>query len=97
VQSGINAIKSKQYHTAWVTIMQITIDIPDNLSPAIIQQQITEFEAKLKALTPNPKEQKQLAMQQLLKKCASLPTIDPRSADEILGYDANAMGLWGDQ
>ena len=77
--------------------MQITINIPDNLPPAIVQQQISEFEEKLNRLTPNPKEQKQQAMTQLIKKCASLPTLDQRTPDEILGYAENAMGLWGDQ
>ena len=77
--------------------MRITINIPDNLPPAIVQQQISEFEAKLNRLTPNPKEQKQQAIMQLIKKCASLPTLDQRSPDEILGYAENAMGLWGDK
>ena len=77
--------------------MQITINIPDNLPPAVVQQQITEFEEKLNRLVPNAKEQKQQAMMQLIKKCASLPTLDERTSDEILGYAENAMGLWGDQ
>jgi hypothetical protein len=77
--------------------MQIIINIPDNLPPAIVQQQISEFEAKLNRLTPNPKEQKQQAMMRLIKKCASLPTLDERTPDEILGYAENAMGLWGDK
>ena len=70
--------------------MQITINIPDNLPPAIVQQQISEFEEKLNRLTPNPKEQKQQAMMQLIKKCASLPTLDERTPDEILGFAGNA-------
>ena len=77
--------------------MQITINIPDNLPKAVVQQQISEFEEKLKHLTPNPKEQKRQALMQLIKKCASLPTLDERSPDEILGYDDNAIGLWGEQ
>ena len=77
--------------------MQITINIPDNLCPAVVQQQISEFEEKLNRLAPNAKEQKQQAMLQLIKKCASLPTLDERTPDEILGYAENAMGLWGDQ
>jgi hypothetical protein len=36
-------------------------------------------------------------MMQLIKKCASLPTLDERTPDEILGYAENAMGLWGDK
>ena len=77
--------------------MQITINVPDNLPPAVVQQQISEFEEKLNRLAPNAKEQKQQAMMQLIKKCASLPTFDERTPDEILGYADNAMGLWGDQ
>jgi hypothetical protein len=77
--------------------MQITINIPDNLPPAILEQEISEFEAKLKRLTPNNKAKKQRAILQIIKNCASLPTIDPRTPDEILGYDENAMGLWGDK
>ena len=70
--------------------MQITHTSLDNLPPAIVQQQISEFEAKLNRLTPNPKEQKQQAMMQLIKKCASLPTLDERTPDEILGFAGNA-------
>jgi len=77
--------------------MQITINIPDNLPPAIVEQEISEFEAKLKRLMPNNKTKKQRAILQIIKNCASLPTIDPRTPDEILGYDENAMGLWGDK
>lgn len=33
--------------------MQITIDIPDNLSPSIIQKYLAEFQAKLKKLATN--------------------------------------------
>ena len=74
--------------------MQITINIPDNLPGAVVQQYLSEFEQKLIGLASNPKEQKQQAMLQLIKNCANLPTIDPRNPDEILGYDSNAIGLW---
>lgn len=77
--------------------MQITINIPDNLPSAVIQQQISEFEEKLKRLTPNPKEQKQQAIMQIIKNCANLPTIDQQTPDEILGYDKSSMGLWSDE
>jgi hypothetical protein len=76
--------------------MQITINIPDNLPPAIVEQAISEFEAKLKRLTPNNKVKKHQAILQIINNCASLPTIDSRTPDEILGYDENAIGLWGD-
>jgi len=60
---------------------------PDNLSQAIIQQDIAELEDKLK----------QQAIMQIARKCASLPTIDHRTADEILDYEQGVMGLWGDE
>ena len=31
-------------------------------------------------------------LDQLGKECAALPELDPRSADDIIGYDAN--GMW---
>lgn len=77
--------------------MQVTINIPDNLPPAIVQQHISDFEQKLNRLTQDSKEQKRQALMQLIKKCASLPILDPRTPDEILGYDDSAIGLWGDQ
>lgn len=77
--------------------MQITINIPDNLPPAIVKQEVSEFEAKLKRLKPKHKAKSQQAILQIIKTCASLPTLDPRTPDEILGYDEDAMGLWGDK
>lgn len=76
--------------------MQITINIPDNLPSAIVQQELSEFEAKLNRLMQDNKTQKQQAIIQIIKNCASLPMIDHRSADEVLGYTDNDMGLWGD-
>jgi|GEM_PF-4024593 len=40
------------------------------------------------------KTQKKQALMQLIQTCAALPTIDTLSADEILGYAENDMGLW---
>ena len=80
--------------------MQITINVPDNLPQAIVQQQIDEFEEKLNRLTTanvNNKTQMQQAIMQIVKNCAGLPTIDHRAADEILGYEESAIGLWGDE
>jgi len=83
--------------------MQVTINIPENLPEAVIQQQITEFEEKLreqaKQITPiaNNKKQKYQAIMNIAKKCSSLPTLDHRKADEILGYEKSEMGLWGDE
>lgn len=84
--------------------MQVTINIPEILPPAIIKQRIRELEACLQ------QEAKQFASasdQQAPKKpakflklmaisgdCAQLPTIDPRSADEILGYQQSPIGLF---
>jgi hypothetical protein len=79
--------------------MQITINIPDNLPPAIVQQQISEFKEKLSRLmsTAGNKAKNQQAILDIMRQCASLPTLDPRTADEILGYQDSAMGLWGDE
>jgi hypothetical protein len=76
--------------------MQITINIPDSLPPAIVKQEVNEFEAKLKRLIPRHLKKNQQALLQLIKTCASLPTLDPRSPDEILGHDEDPSGLWGD-
>jgi len=80
--------------------MQITINIPDNLPQAIVEQQINEFEEKLIRLTTttavNNKSKKLQAIQQIIKRCESLPVIDERTSDEILGYEQSPNGLWGD-
>ena len=77
--------------------MQVTLNVPDNLPQAIIQQRIAEFEETLNSLAPNSKEQKKQAMMQLIKKCAALPTLDDRSPEEILGYQQNNIGIWDEQ
>jgi hypothetical protein len=77
--------------------MQVTLNVPDNLPQAIIQQRIAEFEETLNTLAPNSKEQKKQAMMQLIKKCAALPTLDDRSPEEILGYQQNNIGIWDEQ
>ena len=77
--------------------MTFTFEIPDNCSPALVQQYANEFEQKINVLTSNPKEQKRQAIMQLIQKCAKLPTLDPRTPDEILGYTQSEMGLWGDE
>lgn len=40
------------------------------------------------------KTEKKQALMQLIQTCATLPTIDSQSADEILGYAESDMGLW---
>jgi len=84
--------------------MQVTINIPDNLPQAAIQQQVHEFEEKLKQqakriapLENKTKEQKYQAIMKIAKKCSSLPTLDHRSAEGILGYEQSEIGLWGDE
>ncbi len=83
--------------------MQVTINAPDNLPQAFIQQQIKELEDRLiqqaNRLTSrsHDKAQKYQAIMQIAERCASLPELDSRSADEILGYDNSPMGLWGDE
>jgi hypothetical protein len=80
--------------------MQIKINIPDNLPQAIVEQQINEFEEKLIRLTAttavNIKSEKLQAIQQIIKRCESLPVIDERTPDEILGYEQSPNGLWSD-
>lgn len=68
--------------------MQIVINAPDNLPQAIIQQHIAELEDKLKqqanSLNHNANNKIKIqAIMKIAKKCASLPTIDHRTADEI--------------
>jgi hypothetical protein len=40
---------------------------------------------------------KEQAIMQISKRCASLPELDHRSSDEILGYADSGIGLWGDE
>ena len=82
--------------------MQITINTPDNLPQAFIQQQIKELEEKLKQqanrlMTSTNNIAKEQASMQISKRCAGLPELDHRSSDEILGYEDSPMGLWGDE
>ena len=42
-------------------------------------------------------EEKYQAMLKIAERCANLPELDNRSADEILGYDKSPIGLWGDE
>ena len=74
--------------------MQITINTPDNLPQAFIQQQIKELEEKLKQqanrlMTSTNNHAKEQAIMQISNRCAGLPEIDHRSSDEILGYDGS--------
>ncbi len=83
--------------------MQVTINIPENLPQTVIQQQIIEFEEKLKeqakqaTSTTKNKKQKYLAIMSIARKCSSLPTLDHRTTNEILGYEQSEIGLWGDE
>lgn len=74
----------------------MTINIPDDLPTAIVQQKVTEFEAKLNRLTQDHKAQKRQALRQIAQKCVALPTLDQRPPDEILGYDGNAAWVVGE-
>lgn len=82
--------------------MQITINAPDNLPQAFIQQQIKELEDRLKQqanrlMSGSNNNAKEQAIMQISKRCANLPELDHRCSDEILGYDHSPMGLWGDE
>lgn len=84
--------------------MQVTINIPETLPPAIIKQRIRELEENLQqeakqfAAISNKKQPEKsakfLKLMSIANDCAQLPTIDPRSTDEILGYQQSEMGLW---
>jgi cytochrome c553 len=78
------------------------INTPDNLPQAFIQQQIKELEEKLRLqanrlMTSTNNDATEQAIMQISKRCASLPELDYRSPDEILGYEDSAMGLWDDE
>lgn len=83
--------------------MQVTINIPDNLPPAIAQQQVKELEERLQQQAKNlavrilDKTQRYQALKKISQDYARLPVLDPRSADEILGYDKSPIGLWEDE
>jgi hypothetical protein len=83
--------------------MQVTITIPDNLPPAIAQQQIKELEERLQQQAKrlntraHDKAQRYQAIKKISQEYAKLPVFDPRSADEILGYDKSPIGLWEDE
>ena len=84
--------------------MQLTINVPDNLPKVRITQRIKELEQSLQdeatffntALTLKKAKQEKLAMlTKIMQDCAALPTLDERSANEILGYSDSPEGLWG--
>lgn len=91
--------------------MQITINVPDNLPPLIVQQYINTIEAQMrlidelavnkivnepkKALKIKPASFEQLL--QIATEFSALPILDSRSADEILGYDNSPCGLFGNK
>ena len=82
--------------------MQITLDVPDNVPPALLQQYIDEFQNKLKQMfvstqsSVQPINHRHRVLMEIIQRSAKLPRLDTRSADEILGYGANEMGLWGE-
>ena len=77
--------------------MQVTINVPETLPPAIIKQRIRDLEENLQQEAkqfaivsykqPPQKSAKFLQLMTIASECAQLPMIDPRSADEILGYE----------
>lgn len=86
--------------------MQLTINVPDNLPKARVTQRIKELEQSLQdeasffasVLTAKKTKQEKLALlTKISQECAALPTLDDRSADEILGYSNSPEGLWGNE
>jgi antitoxin VapB len=45
--------------------------------------------AKGAATAPQSPEERFAAIMEISRRCAALPELDPRSADEIVGYDEN--------
>jgi hypothetical protein len=41
------------------------------------------------------KLQKKQKLMRIAKECATLPTLDNHSPDQILGYEQSDLGLWG--
>ena len=83
--------------------MQVTINVPETLPPAIMKLRIQEIEKSLQeeairlANANNPLKQKStkfLKIMSIANECAQLPSLDSRSADEILGYQQSEIGLW---
>ena len=80
------------------SIMQITINVPDNLPLSIVQQYINNVEQQMRLMakladateaSSNNLKSKPVSFEQTVKiatECASLPVLDARSPDEILGY-----------
>ena len=48
-------------------------------------QEVPDATAKLSA------EERFTAMMEISRRCAALPELDPRSANEIIGYDENGI------
>lgn len=80
-------------------------DVPDDLHRWLRQQAEAhhrsvneEAIALLEKLKGKPEESVELspeerfaAMLEISRRCAALPELDPRSADEIVGYDENGI------
>lgn len=82
--------------------MQLIINVPDNLPKTRATQRIKELERSLRdeanflssLLAKKVKHDKRLSLLKIAHDCASLPTLDERSPDEILGYNNSPNGLW---
>ena len=80
-------------------------DVPEDLHQRLQQQAIihhrpidTEVIVLLEALlakgsapTANSPEERFAAIMEISRRCAALPELDPRSADDIVGYDENGL------
>ena len=80
-------------------------DIPDDLHGWLQQQAARhqrslgkEVVALLEKLRSEPRDTAELtpderfkAIMEISRRCAALPELDPRSADEIIGYDENGI------
>lgn len=80
-------------------------DVPDDLHQRLKQQAKTHHRSvnrevivlletllrKSVDLTAPTSEERLSAMMEISRRCAALPELDPRSVDEIIGYDENGL------
>lgn len=66
--------------------MQITLDVPDNVPPALLQQYIDEFQNKLKRLDVATLDKRRRLMERLQKLRQTTPQTVLLSKEELSRY-----------
>jgi hypothetical protein len=66
--------------------MQITLDVPDNVPPALLQQYIDEFQNKLKRLDVATLDKRRRLMERLQKLRQTTPQTVLVSKEELSRY-----------